>query len=214
MEPSAKPKTFTINAVCLLALSLSATVLAQNPVNLPDQVGPTMTADPFTVHEKFEYRFNQTVGLHGYLGAATGAAIGQARDVPHEWGEGVGGYATRYASDFGTNVARQSMEFGLESALHEDPRYFPSEDKRVSARLKNVLLQTVVTRTDSGRETFAWARMFSAFGAGELSNAWQPPSTNTPGRGLTRGCIMLGGDFGYNFLQEFIPFFRPRGLKR
>ncbi len=213
MKPAGKSNTRAINAICLLALSLSATASAQNPVNLPDQVGPTMTADPFNVHEKFEYRFLQTVGLHGYLGAAAGAAIGQARNVPHEWGQGAEGYVSRYASDFGTNVARQSVEFGLETALHEDPRYFPSEDKRLSARLKNVLLQTVVTRTDSGKETFAWARMGSAFGAGEFSNLWQPKSTGTPGAGLTRGCIMLGGDLAYNFLQEFIPFVRPRSLR-
>ncbi len=172
-----------------------------------------MTADPFTLHEKFEYRFLQTVGLHGYLGAAAGAAIGQARNVPHEWGQGTEGYLSRYASDFCTNVARQSVEFGLEAALHEDPRYFPSEDKRLSARLKNVLLQTVVARTDSGKETFAWARMGSAFAAGAITNAWQPESTDTPGRAFSRGAIMLAGDFGYNFLQEFIPFVRPRGLR-
>src|SRR5579863_10411971 len=117
MTPHGESKVRAFNVICVLALSLSATLRAQNPVNLPEQVGPTMTADPFTVHEKFEYRFLQTVGLHGYLGAAAGSAIGQARDVPHEWGEGLGGYASRYASDFGTNVARQSIEFGLETAL-------------------------------------------------------------------------------------------------
>jgi hypothetical protein len=212
MHP-AKLKALSINGICLLALSLSATLFAQNPADLPAQVGPTMTANPFSLHEKFEYRFIQTVGLHGYLGAAAGSALGQLRNVPHEWGQGAEGYATRYASDFGTNLVRQSIEFGLEAGLHEDPRYFPSEEKAFKLRLKNVLLQTVVTRTDSGRETFAWARMGSAFAAGAITNAWQPPSTDTPGRALSRGCIMLGGDLGYNFLQEFVPLFRPRSLK-
>jgi len=172
-----------------------------------------MTATPFTVAEKFDYRIVQSFGLRGFAGAGFGALIGQGRDVPREWGEGWGAYATRYASDFGTNLTRQSMEFGLETALHEDPRYFPSEEKGFRARMKNVLLQTVVTRTDSGKETFAWARMGSAFGAGEFANLWQPRSTGTPGAGLTRGCIMLGGDLAYNFLQEFVPFVRPRSLR-
>ena len=172
-----------------------------------------MTATPFTVAEKFDYRIVQSFGLRGFVGAGFGALVGQGRDVPREWGEGWGAYATRYASDFGTNLTRQSMEFGLETALHEDPRYFPSEEKGFRARMKNVLLQTVVTRTDSGKETFAWARMGSAFGAGEFANLWQPKSTGTPGAGLTRGCIMLGGDLAYNFLQEFIPFVRPRSLR-
>ena len=106
-----------------------------------------------------------------------------------------------------------TLESGLGAIWGEDPRYFPSEDKRFSARLKNVLLQTVVTRTDSGKETFAWARMGSAFAAGAITNAWQPESTDTPGRAFSRGAIMLGGDLGYNFLQEFVPFVRPRSLR-
>jgi hypothetical protein len=214
MELAAKPKVRAFNAVCLLALSLSATLCAQNPADLPAQIGPTMQANPFTNHQKLEYRLNQIVGIHGSLGAAAGAALGQARNVPHEWGQGAEGYATRYFSDFGTNVIRQSVALGLETALHEDPRYFPSEEKGFKQRLKNVFLQTVVTRTDSGRATFAWARMGSAFAAGAITNTWQPPSTDTPGRAVTRGCIMLGGDLSYNFLQEFIPFFRPRVFKQ
>ncbi len=202
------------NGLCLLAVTLSVPAGAQNPADLPAQVGPTMKANAMTVQEKFDYRKIQAIGLHGYMGSALGAVIGQVRDSPREWGEGVEGYATRYASGFGTNLSRQAMAFGLETALHEDPRYFPSEEKGFRRRLRNALLQTVVARTDSGRETFAWARMGSAFGAGELANAWQPPSTSTPGRGIQRGLIILGGDLSYNLLQEFIPFVRPRGLRR
>jgi hypothetical protein len=213
MSKVARSNLCGINFVCLLAVSLSVTAWAQNPANLPDQIGPTMTADPLSIAEKFDYRLKQSFVLHGFAGAVFGAAIGQERDVPREWGQGWGAYATRYAADLGTDLSRQSIAFGLESALHEDPRYFPSEEKGFRARMKNALLQTVVTRTDSGKETFAWARMGSAFAAGEFANVWQPPSTGTPGRGLTRGCVMLGGDLAYNFLQEFVPFVRPHSLR-
>jgi len=213
VETAMASKWRSINLMSLLAVSLSGAVWGQNPANLPGQVGPTMSAKPLTVGEKFDYRVVQSFGLRGFAGAGFGAAIGQGRDVPKEWGEGWGAYATRYAAALGTNLTRQSMAFGLETALHEDPRYFPSESKRFKDRMKNVLLQTVVARTDSGRETFAWARMGSAFAAGEFVNLWQPPSTGTPGGGLTRGCIILGGDLTYNFLQEFIPFVRPRSLR-
>jgi hypothetical protein len=33
------------------------------------------------------------------------------------------------------------------------------------------------------------------------------------GDGLVRGTISLGGDFGYNLLQEFLPFTRPHTLR-
>jgi hypothetical protein len=213
MIPAMRLKLCGINLASLLAVGLPATVCAQNPANLPDQVGPTMTADPFTVGDKFDYRVVQSFGFRGFAGAGVGAAIGQKRDVPHEWGEGWGAYATRYSAALGTNLTRQFTAFGLESALHEDPRYFPSEEKGLGRRFRNAMLQTVVARTDTGKETFAWARMGSAFAAGELANTWQPPSTRTPGHGATRGCIILGGDFAYNLLQEFVPFVRPRTLR-
>lgn len=212
MKFAAIRKVRLFNAICLSALSLSVPVVAQNPADLPAQVGPTMKANPMTMRQKFDYRVIQSVGLRGYAGPAFGAAITQELDIPREWGQGVRGYATRYASGFGTNLSRQSFAFVLETALHEDPRYFPSEQKGFKARMKNVLLQTVVCRTDSGRETFAWGRMFSAFAAGELTNAWEPPSTSTQGRGADRGLVILSGDFAYNLLQEFVPFVRPKGL--
>lgn len=196
-----------------LVLLFPFAAAAQSSLNLPAQVGPTMTAKPLSVHEKFEYRVVQSFGARGFVGAAFGSAIGQARDVPHEWGQGFSGYATRYAASFGTNLSRQNMSFALESALHEDPRYFPSRDKGFKARIKNVLLQTVVTRTDSGGERFAYARIASAFGTGQLANAWAPKSTGSVGGGFLRGAIILGGDCGYNFLQEFFPFTRPRSLR-
>jgi hypothetical protein len=199
---------------CLLAGLFLSLPLEAQVVNLPAQLGPTMSATPLSVGEKFDYRIVQSFGLRGFLGAGVGAAIGQARDVPHEWGQGFGGYATRYAAGFGTNLSRQSMSFALESVLHEDPRYFPSEEKGFRARVKNVLIQTLVTRTDSGGQRFAYSRIASAFGAGQLANAWAPASTGTIHGGFIRGFIILGGDTGYDFLQEFIPFLRHRSLRK
>jgi hypothetical protein len=106
------------------------------------------------------------------------------------------------------------MAFALEAALHEDPRYFPSTEKGFKSRIKNVLLQTVVTRTDSGGQRFAYSRIATAFGTGQLVNAWSPNSTSTIHGGFIRGLIILGGDAGFNFLQEFVPFTRPKSLKR
>jgi hypothetical protein len=193
---------------------IAGSVNAQSPANLPAQVGPTLSAKPLSLSEKFDYRIVQAFGLRGFAGSVIGASVGQARNIPHEWGEEFGGFAKRYASSFGGNIARQAMAFGLESALHEDPRYFPSEETGFRARMKNALLQTVVARTDSGGERFAYARIISAFADGQLVRAWQPASTSSVRGGITRGFIGLGSDFAYNFLQEFIPFVRPRSLRK
>jgi hypothetical protein len=206
-------ETFALTVLCLLPAGLVAQVDTSTPRE-PARTGTANAYSPLTVREKFDYRVVQSFGLRGFLGAGLGAAIGQAEDRPKEWGEGASGFASRYGSSFAGNFSRQTMLFGLESALHEDPRYFPSEEKGFKARMKSVLVQTVTTRTDSGPRQFAYARFTSAFATGQLVNAWQPRSTDSVGDGFMRGAIMIGGDAGYNFLQEFVPFLRPHTIGR
>lgn len=207
-NPRPGPRSIFGGALCLVPVCLVAQTLPVQPGQL---AATSVTA--LTVRDKFDYRVVQSFGFRGFFGAGFGAAISQAEGRPKEWGGGVSGYADRYGSAYATNFSRQAMNFGLESALHEDPRYFPSEEKSFKARVMSVLVQTVTTRTDSGTKQIAYARITSAFAAGELSNAWQPGSTRSVGDGLIRGSIMLGGDAGYNFLQEFVPFLRPRSLR-
>lgn len=174
----------------------------------------TLTATPLTTREKFSYRVIQSFGLKGFLGSALSAGISQWDDSPHEWGQGAEGYGLRYGSSFGANLTRQTFSWGLESALHEDSRYFPSVDKRnKKQRLANALKQVFLTKKDDGTAGFAYARVASAFGAGQFVNVWQPKSNNSFSDGLERFVISLGGDAGYNLLQEFFPFARPIALR-
>lgn len=204
-----------------LAVSLPYVLLAASPPQPgqlpkpPDslQVPNTVSAPPFTVGDKFDYRVVQSFGLRGVAGALVGAAFGQALDSPHEWGQGVQGYSERFASGFGGNLTRQTFAFGLESVLHEDPRYFPSDDHRKKARLLNALKQVIICKTDSGHSSFAYARVASDFGAGQFVNLWQPASTGGVGDGIKRSFIGLGTDAVYNLMQEFVPFTRPRSLR-
>jgi hypothetical protein len=207
-------ETWALAGLCLLPACLPAQTETSSPRQPGQPAATTKAFRPLSISEKFDYRVVQSFGLRGFLGAGVGAAIGQAEDRPKEWGEGASGFASRYGSSFAGNFSRQTMMFAMESTLHEDPRYFPSEDKRFTARLKSVLVQTVTTRTDYGTRQIAYARISSAFATGQLVNAWQPRSTGSVGDGLMRGAIMLGGDAGYNFLQEFVPFLRPHTLRQ
>ncbi len=151
--------------------------------------------------------------MRGLVGNFVGAAIGQWSNTPSEWGQGWGAYAERYASGLGNTFSRQVFAFTLDSLLHEDPRYFPSEDRSKGARIKNVLKSVVIARTDSGEDHFAYSHVISAFGAGQLVNVWQPRSTDHFSDGVERGFIILGVDAGFNLAQEFVPFMRPKSLK-
>jgi hypothetical protein len=176
---------------------------------LPD----TVKAPPFTIADKFDYRVVQTFGFRGFGGALIGAAIGQANGSPYEWGGGVEGFAKRYVSGFAGNLSRQTFAWVVESALREDPRYFPSRDKGFKARSWNAIKQIVYCKTDAGHGSFAYGRVISSFGNGQFVNIWQPASTGTVADGVKRGFYTLGSDAAYNFLQEFIPFTRPISLR-
>jgi hypothetical protein len=178
-------------------------------INLPN----TVSAPPFTIRDKFDYRVVQAFGLRGYLGAAVGATIGQASGTPYAWGGGVEGFAKRYGSGFAGNLSRQTFAFLIESATAEDPRYFPSQERTFKQRTLNAAKQVVATKTDSNHSSFAYGRVISAFGAGELTSVWQPGNNGGFGNGLKRGTYSLGADFAYNMMQELVPFTRPISLR-
>jgi hypothetical protein len=180
----------------------------------PGQLRGTVSAPQFTIAEKFDDRVVQSFGLRNLAGAAISAAIGQGLDSPHEWGQGVGGFAHRYASGFSGTFSRQVFAFTLETALREDPRYFPlSKGAGFKKRTYNALKQAVWTKNDDGSSGFAYARVASQFGAAEFTNLWQPASTGQQSNAILRTFIGLGADAGYNFIQEFVPFARPRSLR-
>ena len=172
-----------------------------------------MSADPLSISRKFRVRVVQAFGIRGFLGAAVGAGIGQGTNTPGEWGQGAEGFADRYASGFGNNLARQCFAFTLESFLHEDPRYFPSTEKATGTRIENVIKQIIFTKTDSGHTSVAYGRLISAFGAGQLTNTWQPESNSSVGHGIERGFLVLSGDAAIYLMQEFIPFTRSNPFR-
>jgi hypothetical protein len=202
-----------VRSLCLLVL-ISLPLCAQTaaPPPQPGQLA-TVSGPPLTNREKFSIRVIRNFGARGLIGNGVGAAIGQAMNTPSEWGQGTQGYATRYASGIGGTLTRQTIAFSIEALDHEDPRYFASQDKRTKQRLLTALAQVFWSHRDDGSQGFAYGRVVSAFASGQVVNAWQPPSNNSPVDGFERALITLGVDAGVNVAQEFIPFLRPKGLR-
>src|SRR5205085_12265749 len=111
---------------------------------LAQYAGPTSPS--LTVGEKFKYHGMKVVEPAAFLRSAVAAGFDQLRDSPHEWGQGAEGYGRRYASSFGTNIVRHTIGFGLDAALHTDPRFFKSEKTGFGPSLNSGLAQTCVGR--------------------------------------------------------------------
>jgi len=80
------------------------------------------------VSEKLTYHAANTYGPLALLGSAAYAGILQGLGTPREWGGGADAYGERLASTLAGAGIHGVLAFGLDSALHEDPRYFRSHD--------------------------------------------------------------------------------------
>jgi hypothetical protein len=167
--------------------------------------GFAQSFEPLDVNGKLDYHVMKTVGPLAILGDAAYTAILQEADTPTEWGQGGSGYGKRFASTAACSGIHSAMAFGLDSALHEDPRYFRSASGGFWHRAGQAFRGTILTHTDRGTETVSLWRFGSAYGAAYLSNQWYPGRLNTVGLGFAEGSLQLGFDLASNLASEFGP---------
>jgi hypothetical protein len=179
----------TILRVALLLILFTATAFAV----MPRQQGAN-------------YR-REVLNKRAVAGSAASAAIGTARNSPHEWGRGPAGFAARFGSSFGQHVVKGSIQFGVAAWHHENLHYQRSNLHGTLPRMKYAVKATfIVPKTNRpGRKTVALSRISGNMGAGLISRAWQPASAAGLGAGLASGGIGLGADVGVNMAREFWP---------
>ena len=168
-------------------------------------VAMAQPVDPMDVMGKLNFHARTVGSQLALVGTAAYAEILQVHGTPEEWGKSGGAYGKRFASALGSSAIHGVLAFGLDSALHQDPRYFRSLDKSFWRRSAHAFRGTILTRTDSGGETLSTWRLGSDYGAAFLSNQWYPDRVNTVRLGLAEGTFRLGFDFVSNLASEFWP---------
>jgi hypothetical protein len=177
----------------------------------------TGLAQPFMalgVKDKLIFHIKKSVGPLALVGDAAYAAILQEADTPTEWGQGGSGYGKRFGSTAACSGIYGALAFGLDSTLHEDPRYFRSTGGGFWRRTGHAFRGTIFTRTDRGTETLSIWRLGSAYGAAYLSNQWYPGRLNTVALGFAEGSLQLGFDLARNLGSEFWPDLKRKILRR
>jgi hypothetical protein len=169
---------------------------------------------PATWQNKLSYHALNAYGPEALAESAVYDGYRQLTDFPKEWGRGAAGYGRRVASTLAYSGIRNTLGFGLDTALHQDPRYYRSGDSGLWRRTRHAIRGTLLTRTDSGGETLATWRFGSAYGAAFLSNEWYPDRLNTVKPGLEQGSAQLGFDLLANLRSEFWPDVRNKLLRR
>jgi hypothetical protein len=194
---------------CLRHLLLIATVST-----IFAAVGVSQDLDPTTWQSKLRFHAVSAYGPASILGSAAYVGLLQEVDFPREWGQGGVGYGRRLGSTLAYSGLRNALSFSLDTTLHQDPRYDRSTETGFWRRTKHAFRRTILTRTDSGGETFATWRFGSAYSANFISNEWYPDRVNTVKLGLTEGTTQIGFDLLANIGAEFWPDFKKKILRR
>ena len=147
-------------------------------------------------------------------GTVAYAGLLQELNAPKEWGYGWAAYGRRVASTEACGVIHGVLAFGLDTALHEDPRYFRSERKGLWRRMAHAARDTILTHTDTGGETISTWRLGSAYGAAFISNLWYPDRLDTVRLGFLQGSLRVGFDLVTNLSTEFWPDLRKKLRRR
>jgi hypothetical protein len=177
-------------------------------------LGVSQDLDPTAWQSKLRFHAESAYGPASIAGSAAYVGLLQEIDFPREWGQGGLGYGKRLGSTLAYSGLRNALSFGLDSTLHQDPRYDRSTDTGFWRRSKHAFRRTILTRTDSGRETFATWRFGSAYGANFISNEWYPDRVNTVKLGLMEGTTQIGFDLLANIGLEFWPDVKKKILHR
>jgi hypothetical protein len=164
------------------------------------------SADPYvfpTHRERFNRYVEDTVGPFRLARTAAAAGIDQWRDTPDEWEQGMKGYGKRFASSFGRNAIQQSVTFGLDEALGQDTGFHRSSRDGVLPRVKHAFLETITSRTKSGRRVISAPRLAGVYaGAIVATETWYPERYSYKD-GLRLGTGTLLTNFGINLVREF-----------
>jgi len=161
---------------------------------------------PLTGKERFYLYLNQTfVPPEAYLGPLFSSAVDLINHDPPEWKLGAAGYGRRFALRFGTNFAQNSIMTLGAAALHEEPRYISSSSKGFFPRSGHALLFTLVTFTNSGKVTPAFANVGATYAASMITTFGLPKRYTVLGDGVRDGNMQMGFNGVFNLIEEFWP---------
>ena len=162
-------------------------------------------AAPLSRKQKLRLSVRSITDPYVFARVGLQAGVQQVRGTYPEYGDDVGGYFTRFASDYGDALAGRLIGSALlPIVFHQDPRYFYRGTGGVKRRIVHALLASVVARSDKGGVVPNYTRTLGNFSAGYLSRVWHPDTDNGLSLAFENMFIGIGESAGRNLLQEFL----------
>ena len=180
----------------------------QPPANATEAKSTIGTMDyaPLSARCKFNLFLNQTHSPSTFVSAAFQATLDQAQDQWPEYGGGVQGFGKRFGATLADTESRRFIQtVALSTILHQDPRYFPSRKRSLISRSWYAATRVVITRNDSGDNTFNTSEFLGTLFTSSLQNSYYPRRDRNFGETMNRFTGALSSDAIGDLQHEFMP---------
>jgi len=177
---------------------------------------PVATSKRLTFNNKFAIYAHQTFGPPALIFPAFAAGMGMANPkshYPREWRDGAGAFGRLYGDSIAMVASQRTARFLTGATLHEDPRYVRSNSKNPLARTMHAVAFTFIDKTDSGRNTIAFANFAGAAAGGFVGRAYLPNEYNDLTHAEQRMAIQFTSIAIQNIAAEFQPQWGPIARK-
>ena len=161
---------------------------------------------PQSFKEKLWLATQDSFDYSGFIWSGMIAGISMAGRSDPSFGHGMGGYGIYYAHSLADNtIENYFVEALVPAATKEDPRYYTLGHGGVFKRTGYAMSRLLVTRTDSGHNTFNISEVVGAGAAAGLSNAYYPDRSNMFVKTYQLWGSQMLQDGLSNILKEFWP---------
>jgi hypothetical protein len=139
-----------------------------------------------------------------YEGMLAGAAMAEKSEP--SFGQGASGYGNYFAHTFADGTIENYMvEAVVPTLTREDPRYYTLGKGGFFKRTGYAVSRLLVTRKDSGNNTFNISEVVGAGAAAGISNSYYPDQTNVWVKTYQRWLSQMVQDAASNIAKEFWP---------
>jgi hypothetical protein len=163
-------------------------------------------AASLNARQKFELAWKTAIDPVTLVGAGVYAGFEQAGNRYPEYGQGLQGYAKRYAAGYAGAVSGIFIGNAiLPSLLKQDPRYFYKGTGSKRSRLLYAIASSVICKGDNKRWQPNYSFILGSVAVGGISNLYVPArERNGAGLVFANALISIGqGSLG-GILQEFL----------
>ncbi len=161
---------------------------------------------PQTVKEKFKTGALDSFDYSSFIFVGIQAGISQATDAYPAFRQGAAGYGRYYWHTFADQTDENLWVEGIVPMIfRQDTRYYTLGHGGFIKRGVYAVTRTVITRTDSGKETFNVSEIVGAGTAAGISSAYYPTQYRTWTKVGQRWLTNVVLDFGTFAAKEFWP---------